>query len=115
MPKMIDVFEQNLVQNFLNSLTTQTEPSDELMTGIMNASDIKLKHAISDFFSKNDAITVAQALDIPTNQIQAIQIGSSLKKDNLVDTAKIVALCLALESDALKHVEVADSLQDYPM
>ncbi|OTG66054.1 hypothetical protein [Acinetobacter silvestris] len=115
MLKMIDVFEQNLVQNFLNSLSSQTEPTDELMMAIINASDIELNHAIADFFSQNDATEVAQALDISKDQIEAIQIGSSLKKDNLADTAKIVALCLALESDALKYVEIADSLQDYPI
>ena len=115
MLKMIDVFEQNLVQNFLNSLSAPTEHSDELITGIVNASDIKLNQAIADFFANNDAAEVAQALDISKAHLQAIQTGLSRKQENLTATAKIVALCLALESDALHQVEIADSLQDYPM
>jgi len=38
-----------------------------------------------------------------------------MKKENIADTAKIVALCLALETNALDQVEIADSLEDYPI
>ncbi len=115
MLKMMDVLEQNLVQNFINSLSAQTEHTDELIDGIMNASEGDLKMAIHHFLSQNDAVEVAHALDIQQDHIQAIQTGLSLKKENLADTAKIVALCLALETNSLDHVEIAESLQDYPM
>jgi hypothetical protein len=36
-------------------------------------------------------------------------------QDNLNDTAKVIALCLALETDALEQVNISQCLQDYPM
>lgn len=115
MIKMIDVLEQNLVQNFIHSLSAQTEHLDELIEGILKASDRDVTDAINDFLNINNASDLAQALDIQQERIEAIQSGLAMKKENIADTAKIVALCLALETNALDQVEIADSLEDYPI
>ncbi|MBI0393582.1 hypothetical protein [Acinetobacter bereziniae] len=115
MIKMIDVLEQNLVQNFIHSLSAQTEHLDELIEGILKASDRDVADAINDFLNINNASDLAQALDIQQERIEAIQSGLAMKKENIADTAKIVALCLALETKALDQVEIADSLEDYPI
>ncbi|MEG1709527.1 MAG: hypothetical protein RR285_12550 [Acinetobacter sp.] len=117
MLKMIDVLEQSLVQNFTHSLNTHTSQFDELLNqGILNASDTALQNAVINFFTRADAIEAAQALDISADRIQNLQSGLTLKDEQfLADTAKIVALCLALETNTLTQVEVSDCLQDYPM
>jgi hypothetical protein len=117
MLKMIDVLEQSLVQNFTHSLNTHTSQFDELLNqGILNASDSALQNAVISFFNRADAIESAQALDISADRIQALQTGAALKDDQyLADTAKIVALCLALETDALTQLEISDCLQDFPV
>ncbi|OTG62780.1 hypothetical protein B9T29_06050 [Acinetobacter sp. ANC 3903] len=117
MLKMIDVLEQSLVQNFTHSLNAQTGQFDELFNqGILNSSDSELQKAVLSFFKRADAIESAQALDISADRIAALQAGVALKDDQyLADTAKIVALCLALETNSLEQVEVSDCLQDYPM
>ncbi|SPL72589.1 hypothetical protein [Acinetobacter stercoris] len=115
--KMIDVLDQTLVQNFRYSLSTPSKQFDELLNqGILNASDSMLTEAISYFFSNNDILDIAEALDIDVNHIYDLQRGIKLKtQENLADTAKIVTLCLALETNSLDEVDIADSLQDYPM
>lgn len=117
MLKMIDVLEQSLVQNFTHSLNAHTSQSDELFNqGILNTSDSALQNVVVNFFHRADAIEAAQALDISADRIQALKTGVALKDEQyFADTAKIVALCLALETDALAQVEVSDCLQDYPM
>lgn len=117
MLKMIDVLEQSLVQNFTHSLNSHTSQFDELFNqGILNTADSALQNVVVNFFNRADAIESAQALDISADRIQALQTGVALKDEQyLADTAKIVALCLALETDALAQVEVSDCLQDYPM
>ncbi len=117
MLKMIDILEQSLVQNFTHSLNTHTSQFDELLNqGILNASDSALQKAVISFFNRADAIESAQALDISADRIQALQTGVALKDDQyLADTAKIVALCLALETDTLTQLEISDCLQDFPV
>ncbi|GAA5184320.1 hypothetical protein GCM10023345_14670 [Acinetobacter kookii] len=117
MLKMIDVLEQSLVQNFTHSLNSHTGQFDELFKqGILNTSDSALQNVVVNFFNRADAIEAAKALDISAERIAALQSATALKDDQYVaDTAKIVALCLALETDALAQVEVSDCLQDYPM
>lgn len=116
MLKMIDVLAQNLVQNFNHALSTPSEQLDELLNqGILNTSEDQLRNAMAAFFDREDALEVAQALDIPQEDLHALQAGLALKDENLSETAKIVALCLALETDSLAQVEVSDCLQDYPM
>lgn len=116
MLKMTDVLEHNLVQNFTHSLTSHISNFDEqLNQGILNASALQIQTAISTFFIENDANEVAQALDITPDRLHAIQTGAALSNENLNDTAKLVALCLALETNALAQVEIAECLQDYPM
>ncbi len=110
MLKMIDVLEQSLVQNFTHSLNAHTSQSDELFNqGILNTSDSALQNVVVNFFHRADAIEAAQALDISADRIQALKTGVALKDEQyFADTAKIVALCLALETDALALVYVSD-------
>ena len=115
MLKMIDVLDQNLVQSFIDSLSTQTEQLDELIEGILKTSNHDFDHAIQQFFTTNDAHEIAQALDINQDRLQEIQTGLAMQQENIADTAKIVALCLVLETDALNQVHVADSLEGYPI
>ncbi len=117
MLKMIDVLEQSLVQNFTHSLHSHTSQFDELLNqGILNTPDSALQKAVISFFNRADAIESAQALDISAEGIQALQSGISLKDDQyLADTAKIVALGLALETDMLTQLEISDCLQDFPV
>ncbi|CAB1221265.1 hypothetical protein [Acinetobacter bouvetii] len=117
MLKMIDVLEQNLVQNFTHSLNTHPAQFDELLNqGILNTPDSVLQQAVISFFNRADAIESAQALDISAESIQALQSGVALKDDSyLTDTAKIVALGLALETNVLTQLEISDCLQDFPV
>lgn len=116
MLKMIDVLEQHLVQNFKYALTSSTSNfDDQLSQGILNAPELQLHHALSSFLLEHNPLEVAHALDISPERIQAIQSGAALSHENINDTAKVVALCLALETDTLAQVDIADSLQDYPI
>lgn len=116
MLKMIDVLEQNLVQNFKYALTSPTTNFDEqLNQGILNAPELQLHHALASFLLEHNPLEVAHALDISPDRIQAIQSGTALSHENIDDTAKVVALCLALETDTLFSVDIADSLKDYPI
>ena len=116
MLKMVDVLEQNVVQNFTHSLNQASDQLDELLNqSILNTSEEQLRTAISAFFKREDAMLAAAALDICQEDLHALQAGLALKEEHLSDTAKIVALCLALETDSLTQVEVSDCLQDYPM
>ncbi|MEG0483313.1 MAG: hypothetical protein RR575_06560 [Acinetobacter sp.] len=115
MLKMIDVLDQNLVQNFINSLSAQTEHLDEFIEGILKTSNHDFDHVIQQFFETNDAQEIAQALDINQDRLQAIQTGFAMQQEYIADTAKVVALCLALETNALKQVDIADSLEGYPV
>ena len=116
MLKMIDVLDSGLVQNFTHSFSTHLEELDELIhKGILDSSDNELKQAIANFMDQNDPTDLAYALDINQQCLDDIRSGLALKKQNLADTAKIVALCLALETDRLDEVDIAESLKDYPM
>ena len=116
MLKMVDVLEQNVVQNFTHSLNQASDQLDKLLNqSILNTSEEQLRTAISEFFKREDAMQAAAALDICQEDLHALQAGLALKEEHLSDTAKIVALCLALETDSLTQVEVSDCLQDYPM
>ena len=104
MLKMIDVLEHNLVQNFSHSLNQASDQLNELLNqSILNTSEEQLRNVMSAFFKREDALEAAQALDICQEDL------------HLCDTAKIVALCLALETDSLAQVEIPDCLLDYPM
>ena len=116
MLKMMDVLEHNLVQNFSHSLNQASEQLDELLNqSILDTSEEQLHKVMSAFFKREDALETAQALDICQEDLQSLQAGLALKDEHLCDTAKIVALCLALETDSLAQVEIPDCLQDYPM
>ena len=118
MLKMMDVLEQSLVQNFSDSLFSPAEQCDaQFSQELLNVADIDLQNIVSAFFMRADAADIAHALDIQAETAEAIQAGADLKKDEafMAATAKIVAYCLALETDAFNQVDVPDSLQDYPM
>lgn len=117
MLKMIDVLEQSLVQNFSDSLFNTTDQYDaQFNQALLNVSEIDLQNIVSTFFLRNDATDVAQHLDIQSETIAELQASSNLKNESLMTaTAKIVAYCLAVETDALNKVDVPESLQDYPM
>ena len=79
----------------------------------MLASNHDFDHVIQQFFTTNDAQEIAQALDITQDRLNAIRSGLAMQKENLADTAKIVALCLTLETGSLDQIEIADCLEDY--
>lgn len=113
MLKMIDVLDKNLVQNFIDSLSAQTEHLDEFTQGILTASNQEFDYVMSHFFERHDAKEIASALDINQDQLHAIQTGLAMQQEYIADTAKIVALCLALETNLLEDIEIADCLEDY--
>ena len=117
MMKMIDVLGHNIIQHFSHALNVSSNQFDQqLDQQLLNASDAELNDAITAFFNDVNAFETAQALDISIDHIQALQLGLSLKRSEYIeDIKKIAMLCLALETDALFDVEVADSLRDYPI
>lgn len=117
MLKMIDVLEHSSVQNFSDSLLSDAEHNEaQFHQELRDMSDIDLANIISVFFLNDQAVDIAHALDISADSLQQIQAGANLKAENLIDaTAKIAAYCLAVETDMLNRVEIADCLQDYPM
>lgn len=117
MMKMIDVLGHNIIQHFSHALKVSNNQFDQqLDQQLLNASESELNDAISTFFNEVNAFETAQALDICIDHIQALQLGFSLKDSQyLPDIKKIAMLCLALETDALFDVEIADSLRDYPI
>lgn len=117
MLKMTDVLEQDLVQNFSNSLFTASEQVTTLLNEwILKASDQDLKNLIVGFFQRLDSTEIATQLDISEQRIADLQTGISNKDEQfLADAFKIVALGLALETQCLDKIEVSDCLQDYPI
>ncbi|AXY59799.1 hypothetical protein [Acinetobacter sp. WCHAc010052] len=117
MLKMIDVFGPRLVQHFSSSVSTQPEQFTELLTqSINNAEDADLHKAVSHFFNRQDAVSIADALDINPERVQTLLSATSLKDEMyLEDTTRIITLCLALETDVLHQLEVSDLLEDYPV
>lgn len=116
MLKMIDILDSGLVKNFTHAFSNQLDNLDELIhQGMLNCSNTLLEQAIVHFMNQNDPADLAEALDINQQSLVDIQSGFALKKQNLAETAKIVALCLALETDALNQVNIAESLKDYPI
>lgn len=117
MLKMTDVLAQSLVQDFTHGFSSSSahQLDDQLNQSILNAPDQALQNAIAAFFQRPDALQTALDLDINQESIAALQQGVALKADYLTETAKIAALCLALETDALAQMDIADSLQDFPM
>ncbi len=118
MLKMIDVLEQSLVQNFTHAVATSAHShllDEQLHQSILNASEADLKRAMQHFFQREDALETAQALEISTDTFVALQQGSALQGEHLTATKKIAALCLALETNTLEQLDIAQCLQDYPM
>lgn len=115
MNKISDVLEHSLVQNFVVSLSAQTEQLDEIIDAMLNAPQHDLNQAIVQFIASQESHDFARALDIQKENLNAIQNGLALQKEHLADAAKIVALCLALETNSLKKLNIAESLNDFPM
>lgn len=116
MSKMMNLFEQNLVQNFSNFLFSKTDHiEDQLNQHIQNTSENDLKSIIANFFADPQAQETALALDLQHNEIQALLAGEALNHKHLASTAKIVAYYLAMETDTFSKIDVFDNLKDYPM
>lgn len=117
MLKMTDVLSHSLVQNFTQGFSSLSaaQLDEQLNQSILNASDHALARAIAAFFERPDAVQTASALDISLDAIEALKQGIALKAEYLSDTLKIAALCLALETNALEQLEIAEPLQDFPM
>lgn len=113
--KMIDVLEQNFAQTFPHALNQDADRiSEQLQMSILNASEIDLKNAINHFLDTQDASETALALDISTERLNELKSGIALKDASKIsDTLKVVALCLALESDSLDLLEVSDISTEY--
>ena len=118
MSKMIDVLEQSLVQNFSLSLTESSEQfMVQLHQGILNASEIDLHQAIRQFCSQINADEDAvQALELNRDMQELLANADNLKNEEfLADVTKIVALCLAYETNTLSELDIYQPLQDYPV
>lgn len=120
MLKMSDVLGHDLVQNFPHALTSSRafdsniDMDDLINQAILQAPTSSLYQAICSFFDEHDVVELAQALDITPESLEAIQAGE-VSKAQLDDTGKIVALCLALETQTLAQVEIPECLKDYPI
>ncbi|WP_297425698.1 hypothetical protein [uncultured Acinetobacter sp.] len=117
MLKMTDVLSHSLVQNFTQGFSSLSaaQLDEQLNQSILNASDHALARAVAAFFERPDALQSASALDISLDAIQALKQGIALKAEYLSDTLKIAALCLALETNALEQLDIAEPLQDFPI
>ena len=116
MSKMIDLFEQNLVQNFSNFFFSKADHiENELHLNIQNTPENDIKSLIANFFAEPQAQETATALDLQQNEIQALLAGEALAEMHLASTAKIVAYYLAKETDTFSKLDLFDSLKDYPM
>ncbi|ANF81907.1 hypothetical protein A3K93_06690 [Acinetobacter sp. NCu2D-2] len=117
MSKMIDVLEQQVVQNFSQAFFHSSDlVAEQLKNSVLNASEAKLKDAIAAFFKTFNANEAAQVLEIPTERIGDMQNGVALKDESgLVDTLKVVTLCLAMETNLIEKIEVSDCVKDFPM
>ena len=109
MLKMTDVLSHSLVQNFTQGFSSLSaaQLDEQLNQSILNA--------VAAFFERPDALQSASALDISLDAIQALKQGIALKAEYLSDTLKIAALCLALETNALEQLDIAEPLQDFPI
>lgn len=117
MLKMTDVLEQSLVQDFTHAFSScsAVQLDEKFSQSILNASETALKDMVAQFCQRQDAVDIAQALDIQDDVFSALQQGIALQSEYVIETQKIAAFCLALETNMLDQIEIADSLQDYPM
>ena len=117
MLKMVDVLEKNLVQDFILSLQTPSESFDEqFKQGLINVPTEHIETLFCQFLAQDQSVEMLQAIDLTTERLQDLQSSQSFTaQDNLNDTAKVMALCLALETNAFTQVNIGECLQDYPM
>lgn len=115
--KMVDVLDKNLVQNFILSLQSPCESLDEqFKQGISALPEQHIDLLFSQFLKQEQCLEMLQAIDLTHERLTALQHSQCFTtQDNLNDTAKVIALCLALETDALEQVDISQCLQDYPM
>lgn len=117
MLKMLDVLEKNLVQNFILSLQTPSESLDEqFKQGLTNVPNHHIETLLSQFLQQEQCVEMLHAIDLTAERVQALQHSQCFTtQDNLTDTAKVMALYLAIETNTLAQVDIAQCLQDYPM
>lgn len=117
MLKMVDVLEKNLVQNFILSLQTPNDSFDEqFKQDLLNVPSQHIEALFDQILQQEQYVEMLHAIDLTAERVQDLQHDHTLtNQDNLTDTAKVMALCLAIETDALTQVNIAQCLQDYPM
>lgn len=115
--KISDVLTSNLVQNFNHAFANTPTPrlDEQLQQSILNTPNTELQKLMTHFFQRQDAFDVLHALDIAIEDIAPLQHNSALKSKYLLETTKIVAFYLALENNIFAQLNIADSLNDYPM
>ncbi len=116
MLKMTDVLAHSLVQDFTHAfLSCSPAQLDEQFNQRLFACAAELKDVVQQFCQRQDALMIAQALDIHAEALTALQQGQAFTEQYALETQKIAACCLALETNVLEQLNIADSLQDYPM
>lgn len=117
MLKMVDVLEENLVQNFILSLQTPNDSFDEqFKKGLLNVPSQHIEALFNQILQQEQYVEMLHAIDLTAQRVQDLQCDHTLtNQENLNDTAKVLALYLAIETDAFTHVDIAECLQDYPM
>lgn len=117
MLKMVDVLEKNLVQNFILSLQTPNNAFDEqFKQALLHVPNQQIETLFDQFLQQEQSVEMLQAIDLTTERVQVLQNSQTFTtQDNLNDTAKVMALCLAIETNAFDQVDISACLQDYPM
>lgn len=117
MLKMIDVLDKSIVQNFSQVILQDSDLiSEQLHHSILKTPEQDLQHVFTQFFTEYDLDETANALELSVERIHEMKSGIALKdQEKISDTLKLVTLCLAVETNTLDQIEVAECLQDYPM
>lgn len=117
MSKIIDVLEQSLVQKFSLALTESSEQfTKQLHQSLVNISEIELYNAIRQFCDNMNADDAVQALDLKHSFSDLLDSVENIKQEAFMpDLTKLIALCLAYETDSLNQLDIFQPLQDYPI
>ena len=115
MLKISDVLDPKVVQNF-SSFFSQAEQFEQVLSqNLVSTSNTQVLNAISSFLNDYDDVEASTALDISVSDIQSLKNGVALQENHETHASKIIALILAMETDALTNLNIPNSLQDYPM
>jgi L-lactate utilization protein LutC len=117
MSNIIDVLEQSLVQKFPVALLESSEQfTEQLHKSLADVSDIELYNAIRQFCDNMNAEDAVHALDLKHSFADLLDSADKIKhEDFMSDITKLVALCLAYETDSLTQLDIFQPLQDYPV